>query len=311
MTTFFSPVEKPLPKIIVIVGPTASGKTDLAIKLAQKFNGEIVSADSRQVYKGMDIGTGKAPLARSKFKVQGSRRRTSNSELLTSGGIPHYLLDVASPRQTFTVAQYQKLGSVAIKKILSKDKLPIIVGGTGFYIDALLYNYNLPSVKQNPKLRRALEKKSTEELFNKLKSLDPGRAETIDRHNKVRLIRAFEIILATKKPVPKLTLWRVQGEKPLYDFLKIGVKLPDSELKKQIEKRVDGMIEKGLVDEVRWLIKKYGEQQIAFDAIGYKEIIAFLKKEMSLEKSASSIKSNTISFAKRQMTWFRKDKKIK
>ena len=337
-----------LPKIIAIVGPTASGKTDLAINLAkylsnlprigankyrmdnknsrgirynsgdiQAYGAEIVSADSRQVYKGMDIGTGKV-----------TKRKMA--------GIPHHLLDVASPQRTFTVAQYQKLGTAAIKKILSRDKLPIIVGGTGFYIDTLLYNYNLPSVKPNPRLRHALEKKSAEELFDKLKSLDPGRAETIDSRNKVRLIRALEIVLATKKPVPKLALWQVNGKKPLYDFLKIGIKLPDSELKKRIKKRVDRMIKKGLVGEVEVLIKKYGSKQIAFDAIGYREIINYLaadkrrlktqinahnisvnqhsnqrKSAYGLEKAMEEIKRNTTSFAKRQMTWFRKDKEIK
>jgi len=309
-------VQNYLPKIIAIVGPTASGKTDLAIKLAKKLNGEIISADSRQVYKGMDIGTGKV-----------TKRKMA--------GIPHHLLDVASPQRTFTVAQYQKLGTAAIKKILSRDKLPIIVGGTGFYIDTLLYNYNLPSVKPNPRLRHALEKKSAEELFDKLKSLDPGRAETIDSRNKVRLVRAIEIVLATKKPVPKITLWQTQGE-PQYSFLKIGIKLTDAELKKRIEKRVGIMIKKGLVDEVKKLVKKYGYKQIAFDAIGYREIINYLAADKrrlktqinahnisvnqrsnlresarDLEEVMEEIKRNTTSFAKRQMTWFRKDKEIK
>ena len=307
-----------LPKIVAIIGPTASGKSDLAIKLAKRFSGEIISADSRQIYKGMDIGTGKV----------------TKKEM---AGIPHYLLDVVSPQRTFTVVQYQKRGSEAIKKILSKGKLPIIVGGTGFYIDALLYNYKLPSVKPNLKLRRELEKKSSGELFEKLESLDPVRAETIDRHNKVRLIRAIEIVIATKKPVPELKLWQVQDKKPLYDFLKIGIKLSDEKLKKRIEKRVGTMLKKGLVDEVKKLVKKYGPKQVAFGTIGYREIINYLaadknglnadarrqnklpyKSASSLHQSAHSpkevvemINKNTWSFAKRQMTWFRKDKKIK
>ncbi len=281
-----------IPKLIVILGPTASGKSDLAIKIASRYNGEIISADSRQVYKGMDIGTGKV----------------TKKEM---AGITHYLLDVASPRQTFTVAQYQKLGAAAIKKILSKGKLPVIVGGTGFYIDALLYNYNLPSVKPNLKLRHELEKKSAEELFEKLKSLDPVRAGTIDSNNKVRLIRAIEIVLSTKKPVPELKLWQTQGE-PLYDFLKIGIKIAPDKLKERIKKRLIVRFKDGMTEEVKRL-RKNGLSWKKLDSFGleYRFISLYLREMISKKEMEEILKKEIWQYSKRQMTWFRKDKKIK
>ncbi|HYE22370.1 MAG TPA: tRNA (adenosine(37)-N6)-dimethylallyltransferase MiaA, partial [Verrucomicrobiae bacterium] len=176
-------------KVIVIIGPTAVGKSTLGIKLAKKFRGEIISADSRQVYKGMDLGTGKVTKAEQKL-------------------VPHHLLDVTTPKRQFTVAHFTKLAKVAIKKIINKNKIPFVVGGTAFYIYSLIDDLKLPEVKPNLKLRKSLEKKSTEELFIILKNLDPRRAKTIDRNNRVRLIRAIEINIVSGKPVPqkKLTL---------------------------------------------------------------------------------------------------------
>ena len=165
-------------KLVVIVGPNASGKSDLAVKLAKKFNGEVVSADSRQVYKGMDIGTGKI----TKEEMQ---------------GIPHYLLDVASPKRRFSVAQYQKKAIEAIKKIQKKGKLPILCGGTGFYVQAVVDGLVFPKVKPDWKLRKKLEQKSAKGLYEYLKKLDPERAKTIEKDNKRRLIRAIEIVLKT------------------------------------------------------------------------------------------------------------------
>src|SRR3989344_1677449 len=188
------------PKIIVILGQTASGKSELAVKLAKKINGEIISADSRQVYKGLNIGSGKI----TKKEMRGIR---------------HHLLDVTNPKRTFTVSQYQKLAKKAIQKILNKGKTPIICGGTGLYIDALIYDYYLPEVAPQLKLRKKLEKLSTEELFKKLQKLDFHRAKNIDKNNRRRLIRALEIVLITGKTVPKLKE-RESG----FDVLKIGIK---------------------------------------------------------------------------------------
>src|SRR3989344_4523424 len=160
-------------KLVVIVGPTSSGKSDLAVTLAKHFKGEVISADSRQVYKGMDIGTGK--ITKKEMK-----------------GIPHHLLDVVSPRQTFTVAKYKKLAEEVIQKIAVKKKLPIVCGGTGLYVDALLYDWDIPKVPPKPGIRKSIQHKTKEELFGMLSGLDPERAITIDKNNKVRLVRALE-----------------------------------------------------------------------------------------------------------------------
>ncbi|MBI4708741.1 MAG: tRNA (adenosine(37)-N6)-dimethylallyltransferase MiaA [Candidatus Portnoybacteria bacterium] len=170
-------------KLIIVLGPTASGKSDLAVSLAKKINGEVISADSRQVYKGLDIGSGKI----TKEEMQ---------------GIPHCLLGVADPKRRFSVAQYKKLAQVAIKKIQRQGKIPIICGGTGFYIQAVVDNIALPEVKPDWKLRKQLEKFNTDELFKKLKKLDPRRSRNIDSHNQRRLIRALEIVIKSGKPVP-------------------------------------------------------------------------------------------------------------
>ena len=198
-------------KVIVILGQTATGKSCLAVKIAKKIKGEIISADSRQVYRGLDIGTGKI----TKKEMQ---------------GIPHYLLDVVSPKHKFSVAEYQKLAEEKIKEILAKDKTPIICGGTGFYVDAITKGTIFPKVPPSVKLRKKLEKKSTAELLKILKKIDKKRAETIDPKNKVRLVRAIEITKALGK-IPKIT-----EKTPVYKFIKIGLYLPSDKLKKQIEK---------------------------------------------------------------------------
>ena len=292
-----------LPKIIVIVGPTASGKTDLSIKLARKFNGEIVSADSRQIYKGMDIGTAKPEVQKTS--------EISNSEFLISNEIPHYLIDTKNPDENYTVAEYKRDAIEAMNKIIKKGKTPILAGGTGLYVKAVTDNLEIPSVKPNPALRKKLENKiqknGLEYVYQELLELDPEAAYIVDGKNPRRVIRALEIAISTKKP---FSAQRKKG-KQLFNALKIGIKFSDAELQKRIANRANEMIKSGLVEEVKKLVKKYGEKQIAFDAIGYKEIIAYLKKEMSLAEAVDSIKKNTRSFAKRQMTWFRKDKEIK
>ena len=192
-------------KLIVVLGPTASGKSELAVKLARKFNGEVVSVDSRQVYKGMDIGTGKV----------------TKQEM---AGVPHHLLDIASPKTRFNVSQYRKLALKAINKIFKKNKTPILCGGTGFYIQAVIDGILIPAVKPDWRLRDKLEKRGTKELFDLLKKLDPRRAKAIDKKNRRRLIRALEIVIKTKKPVPLLK------KDPIpYPVLIIGVKKPPEE----------------------------------------------------------------------------------
>lgn len=290
-------------KVIVILGPTASGKTALAIKIAQKFGGEIVSADSRQIYRGMDIGTAKPP----KDKKSKSPDETSGFH---SAGIPHYLIDIKNPNQSYTVAQYKKDAVRAIKKIIKKKKLPILAGGTGLYLTTVVDNLEIPEVKPDSQLRKKLEKEMKTNgigsLFEKLVKLDAEAAYIVDPRNPRRVIRALEIALVTKKP---FSAQRKKG-KPLFRFLKIGVNLPADKLRLQIENRADKMIKNGLVKEVEEMVKKYGGKQTAFDAIGYREIIDYLEGKITLEESIDLIKKKTLAFAKRQMTWFKRDEDI-
>lgn len=276
--------------IVVIVGPTASGKTALSIKLARRFRGEIISADSRQVYRGMDIGTGKI----------------SHREML---GVPHYMLDVASPTRTFTAARYQKEGKKIIKKILTRGKLPIVVGGTGFYIDSLLYDYALPSVKPNPALRRKLEKKSAAELFKQLQKLDPQRAKAIDPHNPRRLIRALEIILSTKKPVPNRD--EALARKSNHETLKIGLSPAASILKKNIATRLQKRLKQGMIREVESL-HAHGVSWQRLDNFGleYRYVSRYLRGMLSRKDMIAAIEKESWQYARRQMTWFKRDPSV-
>jgi tRNA dimethylallyltransferase len=315
------------PKIIVILGPTASGKSELAVKIAKKFtphllkiksagfNGfEIISADSRQIYKGLDIGSGKI----TKKEMQ---------------GVPHHLLDIASPKRVFTVAQYQKLAKKALKDILKKGKLPIICGGTGFYIDALIYDYQFPRVPPQPKLRKQLEKKSTEELFAQLQKLDPERAKNIDKHNRRRLIRALEIVMTTGKPVPRLNNISVNQRKSAtaLTVLKIGIKKSPEKLKKLIKKRLLKRLKMGMIEEVEKLHYQQGLSWKRLDDLGleYRYVARYLRQRAQInadptwtdagkkkilkkleQKMIETLNKEIYRYAKRQMTWFKKDKEI-
>jgi len=280
-------MQRKLQKLIVILGPTASGKTELAIKLAKKFGGEIVSADSRQVYRGMDIGTG---------KVTKKERQ----------GIPHYLLDVASPKRKFTVAQYRKLASKTINKILKKEKIPFLVGGTGFYIQAVADGIVITEVKPDWKLRKELEKKSVVELYKILKKLDPRRAKTIERKNPRRLIRAIEIVMKTKRPVPPLKF------QPLpYPVLMIGIKRDKKELQNLIKKRFFKWLRQGLIKEVVNL-KKLGLswKRIEDFGIHYRAIARYLQNKIGDKEMIENSIREIQNYAKRQITWFKRDKRI-
>jgi len=275
-------------KLIVILGPTSSGKSDLAVRLAKKFNGEIISADSRQVYKGMDIGTGKI-----------TKREMR--------GIPHYLLDVASPKRKFTVIQYRKLALEAINKIQRKNKIPFLVGGTGFYIQAVIDGILIPEVLPDWQLRKKLGKKPVEKLYQILKKLDPKRAKTIERKNKRRLIRALEIIIKTKKPVPSLK------KQPLpYPVLMIGIKKSFKELKKLIKKRLLKRLKQGMVSEVKKL-RKSGVSWKRLDEFGleYRYLSRYLQGKLNKQDMIEKLQKESEHFAKRQMTWFKRDKRIK
>ncbi|TSC83969.1 MAG: tRNA dimethylallyltransferase [Parcubacteria group bacterium Gr01-1014_13] len=284
----------PLPKIIVILGPTASGKTDLGLALAKKFNGEIVSADSRQVYKKMDIGTAK-PIG-----------EWENKKVFVVEGIPHHLMDIVDPKKDFSLADYKAMATKSIKDILSRKKLPIVVGGTGLYIQALVENLDIPKVAPNKDLREEFEKKKLPELIVMLEKMDPETAEKIDLKNPRRVLRALEVVIQTGKSFSK----QQTKSKPVYEVLQIGIDLPREELYKRINTRVDGQIAEGLIEETKKLAKKYKWTLPSMSGIGYKQIGFYLRGEMTQNEAIEILKRDTRRYAKRQMTWFKRDKSI-
>lgn len=273
-------------KLIVILGPTASGKSALVTKLAKKFKGEIVSADSRQIYREMDIGTAKV--------------------IPKKDEVPCHLIDIINPDQEFTVAEYKERGIKIIRDIQRRDKVPFLVGGAGLYIKAIVDNLKIPPVSPDKALRNRLNKKSIQELIKKLKRLDPEALLQFRIKDKCRLIRALEVCLLTKRPFSQQ---RVQGE-PLFETLQIGLKVPRKKLYKRINERVDEMIEKGLIEEVKKLGKKYAWNLPSMSGIGYKQIGMYLHKKIDLERAIELIKRDTRRYARRQITWFRQDKRI-
>jgi len=276
-------------KLLVILGPHASGKSDLAIKIAQLFNGEIISADSRQIYQGMNIGTGKV-----------LRDDNKNLEFLSSG-IRHHLLDIVSPQEYFSVAQYQKLALDAISDILQRGKLPIICGGTGLYISATIEGWQLPKIKPQESLRRELENLTTQELFQKLKKLAPERAQTIDQNNKRRLVRALEIILSgqTIAPLKKQLL--------AYDIFIVGVKRSNEELKQRIKLRLEQRLAQGMIEEIKKL-KDNGVNSRRLEDFGleHRWVNRYLENKVDFETMKNNLYRDICQYAKRQMTWFKK-----
>lgn len=275
------------PKIIVVLGPTATGKSNVAVSIAKKFNGEIISADSRQVFQGMNLGSGKI----------------TKKEML---GIPHYLLDIAKPNTIFSVVKYKELADKAIEQIIAKGKTPIICGGTGFYIDSVVKNITLPEVKLDKKLRAKLEKFSTKKLFGVLKKLSPSRAKNIDIYNKVRLIRAIEISKALGD-VPE-----VQEGPQKYNFIIIGLDTKDKILKERIEKRLLKRIKLGMIREVSKLHKD-GVSWKRLESFGleYRETAKYLQGKINKAQLLENLKNDIWHFVKRQRTWFKRNKKIK
>ncbi|MBU1164877.1 tRNA (adenosine(37)-N6)-dimethylallyltransferase MiaA [Patescibacteria group bacterium] len=283
-------------KVIVILGPTASGKTKLAVKLASKFNGEIISADSRQVYVDMDIGTGK-DLAEYIVKVQGTRYK-----------VPYHLIDVVSPKSQFTVGVYQKLANIAIQDVIKRQKLPIICGGTAFYIQSIVDGIVLPP-KTSSQLRQKLNKLTLKQLLVKLKKLDSASYRQIDKKNRRRVQRAVEVCLYTSEKFSSFG----QKQKIDYEFLILGLTWPREVLKKRSTKRLKVRLEKeGMINEVKRLHKQ-GVSWKRMDEFGleYRWVSRYLQKKITYDEMFEGLNNDINNFAKRQMTWFKKDKRIK
>lgn len=282
------------PKVIVIVGPTASGKTSLSIDLAKKLNGEIVSCDSMQIYKYMDIGTAKPTIQEQKE-------------------IKHHLIDIISPEERFNVSDYQIHAQKAIDEILEKGKVPIVVGGTGLYVNSLIYGIKFLDVEFDEKYRKTLEerveKEGLENLYNEAQKIDPKAMENISKNDKKRILRVLEIFHKTGITKSKQDeLSRSQDVK--YDFKVFAINIERELLYNRINDRVDEMIENGLIEEVENIYKKFKKFPTSMQAIGYKEVVEYLNKNISKEEMIEKIKMETRRYAKRQLTWFRKNKDI-
>lgn len=280
------------PKVIVIAGPTASGKTALSIELAKKINGEIISCDSMQIYKGMDIGTAKV----TKEEMQ---------------GIKHYLIDIVFPNERYTVSDFKKDACLAIEEILSEGKTPIIVGGTGLYANSLIYGIDYQDMEFDLKYRNELMKKAEEpeklkEIYEQAKNIDPEATQKISLNDKKRIIRILEIYKSTGKTKTELEILSRKNE-VLYDFKKFAINMERTLLYERINKRVDLMLEQGLLDEVKYIYEKYDEYPTAMQALGYKEVIQYFENKISYDAMVDKIKQETRRYAKRQLTWFRKN----
>ena len=284
------------PKVIVIVGPTASGKTSLSIELAKKINGEIVSCDSMQIYKDMDIGSAKP----TKEEMQ---------------GIKHYVLDEVEPTKRFSVAEYKIKAEEAIEDILKKGKVPIVVGGTGLYANSLIYGIEYDDIKLDEKYRnRLMDEASSEEglkkLYEEAKKIDEKAIEKISQNDKKRIIRILEIYHATGKNKTEQEKNSRKNEVK-YDYRIFGINIERPLLYERINKRVDIMVEQGLIEEVKALVKKYPEFPTAMQAIGYKEIVQYLNNKLTKEEAIEKIKQETRRYAKRQITWFKRIENLK
>ena len=273
------------PKVIAVVGPTASGKTKLAIELAHKLNGEVISADSRLVYKGFDIASAKPTMEERE-------------------GIPHHLIDIVEPEFNYSAGNYVEDAKRAIEDILSRNKTPIVAGGTGLYFRVLLEHYDLPKVETDFELRAELEKRSKEDLLEELEKIDKTTYERVKDANLRRIIRALELIKTLKKPLSEIQL----EKEPEYDVEWVMPEIPSREwLYDRINKRVDIMVEMGIIEETKNLIAKHGRIGNIVDTIGYKEILTYLDGQATLDSALDKLKQHSRNYAKRQLTWFRKN----
>jgi tRNA dimethylallyltransferase len=287
------------PKLIVLLGPTASGKTGWSLKLAKKFNGEIISADSRQIYKKMDIGTA---------KVEGEWCRNGLRKTYYVSDIPHHLVDFLDPGKSFTVAEFRDKAVKYAKMAYKNGRVPMLVGGTGLYISSVVDNFIIPRIAPNNKLRKSLSTKSNEELIALLQTLDPVASESIDKNNKRRVVRALEVSILTGEPFSEQ---KKKGEQ-VFDVLQIGIETPREVLNERIEKRVDEMIKDGLLNEIKDLLKqKYKWTLPSMSGIGYKQFKGYIEGVYDLEETKRLLARDTKRYGKRQLTWFKRDKRIK
>ncbi len=279
-------------KVVVICGPTASGKTSLSIELAQKIDGEIISCDSMQIYKDMNIGTAKV----TKTEMQ---------------GIKHYLIDIISPEERYSVADYKKAAEKAIIEILEKGKTPIIVGGTGLYVDALIYGIEYPNIEFDEKYRKQLENRveteGLETLYEEAKKIDKQAVQKISSNDQKRILRILEIYHATGKNKTQQEAESRKNEVK-YDYKVFAINMDREILYNRINKRVDIMMENGLIDEVKQIKKKYNKFPTAMQGLGYKEVVEYLENKISKDEMVEKIKQESRRYAKRQLTWFRKNK---
>ena len=283
------------PKVVVIVGPTASGKTSLSIELAKKIDGEIISADSMQIYKDMDIGTAKV----TKEEAQ---------------GIKHYLVDCVSPDERYTVSDFKKDSENAIEEILKKGKTPIVVGGTGLYVNSLIYGIEYQDMKFDEKYRDELmQETKTQEGLEKLwkiaNTIDPEAMKKISQNDTKRIVRVLEIYNATGKTKTYNEILSRQKEVK-YDFRVFGINFERQKLYERINRRVDIMFEQGLEEEVRKLIQKYSSFPTAMQGLGYKEVVEYFDGKLKYDEMVDKIKQESRRYAKRQLTWFRRNEKI-
>lgn len=277
----------PLPPLVVLLGPTAVGKTALSLTLAQEHGGEIVSADSRQLYRGMDIGTAKATPAE---RLQ----------------VPHHLIDIRDPDQTVTLAEYQALATAAIEEIQTRGRLPFLVGGTALYLRAVMLGLRIPQAPPDAALRASLDERlardGLEPLVDQLLVLDPGARETVDLRNPRRVLRALEIVLVTGRPKAEME----GASPPPWRIVTIGLTRARRSLHARVDARVEAMIAEGLVEETRRLLDRYDPRLPALSSLGYREIGAFLRGELTLAQATARIQIETHRFVRHQETWFRK-----
>lgn len=282
----------PAVPLVIICGPTATNKSEIALKLSQKINGEIIISDSRQIYKYFDIGTAKPTIEEQKIT-------------------PHHLLDICEPDNTYTVAQYQKDALDAINNIINKVKIPMMVGGTGLYIKAIIDGFKIPKVLPDEKIRKNLKSIVVEQgslyLYEQLKKVDLKAANKIHPNDVFRIIRALEVYYTTGKPISDLWQKEINTR---YKLFYIAINTSKEVLKQRIALRIENMIQNGLIDEVKWLIKKYSYSLPLLYTLNYREICEYLKEKISLEDAKKLMEKNTKKYAKQQLTWFRADERI-